>query len=51
MPKLHLECDDCGAVFKLNHDMDGEYYSIKACPFCGESMDDEQQDTEEDDNV
>lgn len=49
MPMLHNECNNCGAVFKLKHDMDPEYYTVQACPFCGESIDADQQDSLEDD--
>lgn len=44
MINLHLECDSCQAVFNLKHDNNKEYYKLVCCPFCGEPMDDYQQD-------
>lgn len=40
----HITCENCDAVFKLQHDMDVEYYPVRACPFCGESLDEEHLD-------
>jgi hypothetical protein len=40
----HITCENCDAVFKLQHDMDAEYYPVRACPFCGESLDEEHLD-------
>ena len=38
----HFECDDCGAVFNLTHEMDHDFYKVRVCPFCGEGMSDEE---------
>jgi uncharacterized paraquat-inducible protein A len=38
----HVECNNCDAVFKINHDMDDMFYQVKYCPFCQEPLDDDQ---------
>lgn len=43
------ECVECGAGFKINYDLDEHYYSVTYCPFCGEEMDEDQQDEYEED--
>lgn len=43
------ECEECGAVFKINYDLDEDYYNVSYCPFCGEEMDEDQKDDYEDD--
>lgn len=47
--KLHFECVECDAVFKINYDLDEDYYDVGFCPFCGSEIDDDQRDTYEDD--
>lgn len=37
-----LECWSCDAVFTVDHDLDSEYYRVKHCPFCGSSIEDEE---------
>jgi uncharacterized Zn finger protein len=44
MPNIHLECDSCGAVYNLHHDLEKDYYKVVCCPFCGEAQSDEHQD-------
>ena len=39
--EVSLECANCGAVFKLRHDMDESYYKVEFCPFCGDTIDEE----------
>ena len=36
------ECTSCDALFEVLHEMDGEYYQVAHCPFCGEPLDNEQ---------
>tara|TARA_B100000989_G_scaffold177497_1_gene133284 strand:+ start:873 stop:1028 length:156 start_codon:yes stop_codon:yes gene_type:complete len=44
MKKKLIYCDSCEAEFKINHDMDEEYYQVKFCPFCGSEIDEEYED-------
>ena len=44
MPRKIIFCSSCDAEFKINHNMDDEYYEIKYCPFCGEEIDKEYED-------
>lgn len=46
--KQHLECVECEAVFKINFDLDEDYYAVKYCPFCGSDIDEDQQDEYDD---
>lgn len=36
--KKHYECSSCDASFNVTHDLDPHYYTIHNCPFCGESL-------------
>jgi hypothetical protein len=50
MHKL-FSCLSCEAEFSLKHDMDDYHYKIEFCPFCGETLDEEENfefDEEED---
>jgi predicted nucleic acid-binding Zn-ribbon protein len=47
--KNRHECIECGAVFKINYDLDADYYSVKHCPFCGDEMGEDQRDDYEED--
>jgi len=38
-----LVCLMCEGEFILRHDMDDEHYRIEYCPFCGESLDSEEE--------
>ena len=49
--KQYHECVECDAVFKINFDLDEEYYKVGFCAFCGSSMDEDQQDEYEDEDV
>jgi DNA-directed RNA polymerase subunit RPC12/RpoP len=42
------ECSSCNAVFSVDHDMDGRYYRVSHCPFCGEEIEQEQYDFDPD---
>ena len=44
MPGKTIYCDSCDAEFKINHNLDDEYYDIKYCPFCGEELDEDNVD-------
>ena len=44
MKRKLIYCDSCEAEFKINHDMDEEYYQVKFCPFCGSEIDEEYED-------
>lgn len=45
-----MVCASCEAEFMLKHDMDDDLYRVEYCPFCGETMDDEdyEYDVDED---
>ena len=45
----HRECSHCNAVYKLSHDMDNDYYKVVCCPFCGESVEEEESFDQEND--
>lgn len=47
--KQHIECVECDAVFKINHDMDSNYYLVEYCPFCGTQLEEEQEEGYEED--
>jgi DNA-directed RNA polymerase subunit RPC12/RpoP len=47
MARKHYECFECDAVFKINHDLDENYYKVIHCPFCGTEMDGEDDRYEE----
>ena len=49
--KKHHECVECDAVFKINFDLDEDYYKVEFCPFCGSHMDEDQQDEYEDEDL
>lgn len=44
MANRHYECVECDAVFKIKHDLDGDYYTVGFCPFCGSEIDEDQID-------
>lgn len=39
MKTKHYECDSCGAVYQLKHDLDTDHYVPAHCAFCGETLD------------
>jgi hypothetical protein len=47
MARKHFECFECDAVFKINYDLDENYYKVTHCPFCGTEMDGEDDRYEE----
>ena len=44
MPGKTIYCDSRDAEFKINHNMDDDYYQVKYCPFCGEELDEDNVD-------
>jgi transcription elongation factor Elf1 len=44
----HIECNGCNAVFNVKHDLDKKYYKVTHCAFCGESLDNEEYEVEDD---
>jgi len=32
---VNVQCDECQATCKVEHDLDEEHYKIETCPFCG----------------
>lgn len=44
--RKHYNCDQCDADFKINHDLDEEYYEVHFCPFCGAQINDEDDEDE-----
>lgn len=48
------DCVDCGASFKVLHDLDSTVYHVNNCPFCGETLDQDNMfdfdEEEEEDN-
>ena len=41
-------CESCEAEFKIRHTMDDRLYNIKYCPFCGDDIEEENEDILED---
>lgn len=41
-------CYSCDAHFKIKHTMDEDYYEVNFCPFCGSSIEEEQEEVEDD---
>lgn len=48
--KKQFNCADCGADFKVRHDMDDEFYKIEYCPFCSALLEDEDDYGEDQDD-
>ena len=48
MSKKEILCESCEAVFRIQHNMEEHYYSVKHCPFCSEELNTEEQDEIED---
>ena len=39
-----ITCEGCDAVFKIQHDMEERYYPVAHCPFCGDSLNIDNED-------
>ena len=37
-------CESCEAEFKIRHTKDERLYNIKYCPFCGDDIEEENED-------
>jgi uncharacterized CHY-type Zn-finger protein len=48
MSKKEILCESCDAVFRIQHNMEEHYYSVKHCPFCSDELNNEEQDEIED---
>ena len=44
MNKKEILCEECDAVFKIQHNMDEHFYSIKYCPFWSGELNSENED-------
>lgn len=42
-------CDNCEAEFKIKHSMDETYYEVNFCPFCGASIEKDEDDDDYED--
>jgi len=40
-------CENCDADFKIKHTMDETYYEVNFCPFCGSSIEENEDDDTE----
>lgn len=50
MYSKHHDCAECGASYRLKHDLEDKYYIAGFCPFCGcENDEDQQFDSEDED--
>lgn len=45
---LEIDCKDCNAVFKLQHNLNIARYEVEFCPFCGTEDIDMEDDYDED---
>ena len=43
MKKL-VYCESCDAEFRITHNMDKRLYKIMHCPFCGDDLNEENED-------
>tara|TARA_B100001540_G_C15191417_1_gene366588 strand:+ start:284 stop:448 length:165 start_codon:yes stop_codon:yes gene_type:complete len=39
-----IVCDSCEAEYQIKHNLDGRYYAIEYCTFCGARLSDELED-------
>ena len=42
--KRIIICESCDAEFKISHSMVNRLYNIKHCPFCGDDLDEDNED-------
>ena len=43
-----IKCDNCGAMYKVEHDLPEEDFIERFCPFCGDAIKEEMEDIIED---
>ena len=39
-----IVCENCEAEFRIKHDLDENYYSVRFCVFCGSELTEELED-------
>lgn len=39
-----IVCDSCDAEYQVKHNLDGRYYVIEYCTFCGSRLSDDSED-------
>ena len=44
MSRKIIVCEGCDAVFKIQHEMDEHFYSVNHCPFCGDTLNSDNED-------
>jgi DNA replicative helicase MCM subunit Mcm2 (Cdc46/Mcm family) len=44
MSKKVIVCESCEAEFKIQHEMDDHFYAVKHCPFCGDTLNSDNED-------
>jgi len=44
MSRKEILCESCDAVFRIQHNMDEHWYSVKHCPFCGDVLNSDNED-------
>ena len=44
MSRKEILCESCDAVFRIQHNMDEHFYSVNNCPFCGEELNNDNED-------
>jgi|TARA_Y100000389_G_C17432928_1_gene503814 uncharacterized CHY-type Zn-finger protein len=50
MSKKEILCESCEAVFRIQHNMEERYYSVGNCPFCGDTLNSDNEDELFDEN-
>ena len=48
MSKKEILCESCDAVFRIQHNMEENYYSVEHCPFCSDELNTEEKEEIED---
>ena len=44
MSKKEILCEECEAVFRIQHSMEERYYQPTFCPFCGKELNSDNED-------
>jgi rRNA maturation endonuclease Nob1 len=45
--RKHFNCEHCDADFKINYDLNEDYYEVHFCPFCGAQINEEDDEDDE----